>query len=658
MIMNKIIRNTFVAFAAILGLTLASCTDKYEYQAATASGQQVYFDQVANKISLSKDANTFNVQVRRIAADEAATIALTSTDESGLFTIPSSVAFAAGEDVANVTIGYNPDVLEYDDFKDITLSLADADNTTPYGNSQVSFAAGIPSPFVTIGVAKFMDSWMFDDQTYFDVELQQNEINPDIFRLVNPYDEILVEGGYTAGYVNKGPSEYLTFQLRHAGEEVGGATLTRNNLVTFEPFRTGYYISNYDDGTTSDGEVWGFHVSDEQFHESWHVEGAYLKSYVVAYQEDGETPGEIALAPWYYIPGLGGWNKSQEDRQIDIIFPGYTPADYSAEITYSGIFTDATNNIFAVANLTLGADAETVKAVVVDGSADAAAVADAIAAGDLEAIDVNAGRIEVPIAEDQTGVLQIVAVVLDGENVKTVVAAKFEYYGGGKSPWQSLGIGFYTDDYIVSYYGENDADGNFVPYDPETYKVEIEESTETPGVYRIKNAYAPLAVMFGETGGEKDIVVHAEDPAGVYIMNQETGVDFGSGEFSIESYGGYLIQNYSDYEPAVVIANFPTRFGTLESGTITFPTVTSTSGVDFQGYLYRGGQLLYYGGTTLASQIVLPGATPAAVAKAKRAASASDFARRLRGKFHQDKQVQVKKEMFKKFLLHEKTLKK
>ena len=37
--MNKIIRNTFVAFAAILGLTLASCTDKYEYQAATASGR-------------------------------------------------------------------------------------------------------------------------------------------------------------------------------------------------------------------------------------------------------------------------------------------------------------------------------------------------------------------------------------------------------------------------------------------------------------------------------------------------------------------------------------------------------------------------------------------------------------------------------------------
>lgn len=654
--MNKTIKNTFIALAAILGLTLTACTDKYEYQAATASGQQVYFDNVASKVSLSKDATTFNVQVLRIAADEAITIALTSTDESGIFTIPSSVSFAAGEKTATVTIGYNPDVLEYDDFKPITLTLADADNTTPYGDAQISFAAGIPSPFVTIGKAKFMDSFMFDDETYFDVVLQQNEINPDIYRLVNPYDEILVEGGYTAGYVNKGPSEYLTFQLRHAGEEVGGAILTRNNLVTFEPFRTGYYNSSYDSGD-ADGEVWGFHVSDEMFHASWHVEGAYLKNYVAAYQEDG-TPGQINLAPWYYIPGAGGWNHSQDDKQIEILFPGFTPADYSAEIVYSGIFTDVAGSVFAVANLTLGADAETVKAVVVDGSADAAAVADAIAAGELEATDVAAGSIQVPIPEDMAGKLQVVVVVLDGENVKTVVAAKFEYYGGGNNPWQSLGIGYYTDDYIVSYYGEEDENGNFIPYEPETYQVEIEESTETPGIYRIKNAYAPLVVLFGETGGEKDITIHAEDPAGVYILNQETGVDFGKGEFSIESYGGYLIQKYSDYDPAVVIANFPTRFGTLQSGVITFPTVPTQDGTEFQGYLYRGGQLLYYGGTTLASKVVLPGAAPAEVAKAKRAAAASDFARRLRGNFHQSKQVEVKKEMMKKYLLHAMTLKK
>jgi len=103
-------------------------------------------------------------------------------------------------------------------------------------------------------------------------------------------------------------------------------------LVTFEPFRTGYYISDYDSGD-ADGEVWGFHVSDDAFHSSWHVEAAYLKSCVAAYKEDG-TPGQVNLAPWYYITGVGGWNKSQEDKQIEIIFPGFMRFPLSALIRF------------------------------------------------------------------------------------------------------------------------------------------------------------------------------------------------------------------------------------------------------------------------------------------------------------------------------------
>ncbi len=619
--MNKTIRNTFVAFAAIMGLTLASCTDKYKYQAASASGQQVYFDKVANKISLSKDATSFNVQVRRIATDDAATIALTSTDESGIFTIPGSAAFAAGENVATITIGYNPDVLEYDDFKPITLALADADNTTPYGDAKISFSAGIPSPFVTIGTAKFMDSWMFDDQTYFDVVLQQNEINPDIYRLVNPYDEILVEGGYSPNYVNKGPSESITFQLRHPGEEVGGAILTRSNLVTFEPFRTGYYISNYDTGD-ADGEVWGFHVSDDTFHESWHVEAAYLKSYVMAYQEDG-TPGQIALAPYYYIPGVGGWNKSQDDKQIEIIFPGYTPADYSAEIAYSGIFTDAAGSVFAVANLTLGADAETVKAVVVEESADAAAVADAIASGDLEATDVQGGRIEVPIAEDQSGKLQIIAVVLDGENVKTVVSASFEYYGGGANPWQSLGKATYYEDFIGSVFGIGVLN----------YEVEIEENSQEPGMYRLINPYENYpANEEGDftPGSSFNIEINATDPEGVYILKQPIGMDWGYGDMYIQTQGAFYLENGNSYDTVKSYG----WFGTLKDKVITFPYGTRDASdgtkVPYGGWLWMGDSR-YYGGANQSIAIVLPGANLSSAARRalERNLNANNFERRL-----------------------------
>ncbi len=612
--MNKIFKSAFVALVALIGLTMTSCVNKYDYDAATASGEQVYFDNSTSKVALSKDATSFTVPVLRVATTEAATIALTSTDESGIFTIPSSVSFAAGENKALVTIGYDPTKLEYDDFKSITLSLSDASYGTPYGFSSLSFLAGIPSPFVTIGKAKFMDSWMYDAETYFDVTLQQNEINPDIYRIVNPYDEILVKGGYSPNYVKKGPSEYLTFQLRHAGEEVGGAVLTRDNLVTFEPFRTGYYISNYDSGD-ADGEVWGFHVSDDTFHSSWHVEAAYLKSCVAAYKEDG-TPGQVNLAPWYYITGAGGWNKSQEDKQIEIIFPGFTPADYSAELAYSGIFTDASEKVFAVGSLTLGADAQEVKAIVMDAAVDANAVADAIAAGELEAIDVAAGSIQVPIPEGLTGKLQIIVVVLAGETVKNVVAAPFEYYGGGASPWNSLGQGYFVDDMILPLFG----------YDPEPYPVEIQESTSTPGLYRLVKMYSAVAADFGVVSGTGDVLVHAENPNGVYIPLQPLELTIGSnGPFSLSTDAGELVEKYGF---DAVYAQLPNIFGKLADGIITFPVLEGENSagnpVNYQTWVYLG-EKAYFGGRNGAFQIVLPGV------EAQSMKRAADFARRLNG---------------------------
>ena len=612
--MNKIFKSAFVALVALIGLTMTSCVNKYDYDAATASGEQVYFDNSTSKVALSKDATSFTVPVLRVATTEAATIALTSTDESGIFTIPSSVSFAAGENKALVTIGYDPTKLEYDDFKTITLSLSDASYGTPYGFSSLSFLAGIPSPFVTIGKAKFMDSWMYDAETYFDVTLQQNEINPDIYRIVNPYDEILVKGGYSPNYVKKGPSEYLTFQLRHAGEEVGGAILTRDNLVTFEPFRTGYYISDYDSGD-ADGEVWGFHVSDDAFHSSWHVEAAYLKSCVTAYKEDG-TPGQINLAPWYYVIGVGGWNKSQEDKQIEIIFPGFTPADYSAELAYSGIFTDASEKVFAVGSLTLGADAQEVKAIVMDAAVDANAVADAIAAGELEAIDVAAGSIQVPIPEDLTGKLQIIVVVLAGETVKNVVAAPFEYYGGGASPWNSLGQGYFVDDMILPLFG----------YDPEPYPVEIQESTSTPGLYRLVKMYSAVAADFGVVSGTGDVLVHAENPNGVYIPLQPLELTIGSnGPFSLSTDAGELVEEYGF---DAVYAQLPNIFGKLADGVITFPVLEGENSagnpVNYQTWVYLG-EKAYFGGRNGAFQIVLPGV------EAQSMKRAADFARRLNG---------------------------
>ena len=125
------------------------------------------------------------------------------------------------------------------------------------------------------------------------------------------------------------------------------------------------------------------------------------------------------------------------------------------------------------------------KAVVVPADADPEAVADAVAAGELEATDVTAGSIYVPVPEDMTGELQIVTVVLADGQVQTVSSTAFEYFGGGANPWKSLGVAYWTDDIVVPMFSE--AGKSY------TYQVEIQESTEKPGLYRVINAYAPVA---------------------------------------------------------------------------------------------------------------------------------------------------------------------
>ena len=325
------------------------------------------------------------------------------------------------------------------------------------------------------------------------------------------------------------------------------------------------------------------------------------------------------------MDGLGGWNQSQNDGVVLITFPGYAPKDYTAALAAQGVFTDLAGIVYAQALIELGADATNVKAVVIEADADPEAVADAIAAGELEAFDVEAGGIiNVPIPDGMSGKLQIVLVVLDEDGaVKTICASGFEYYGGAASPWQSLGIGLYTEDFIGSVFGA----------DPITYEVEIEENTETPGLYRMLYPYDDK-FPYNEEGDWDasaiyNIEVNAEDPEGVYILPQATGVDWTYGPISIASMGGYYISGGNSVED-VKAAGY---LGTLVDGVITLPVLERELSDGSKG-VYQGvtimGSSTYYGATNGAFKLVLPEAVSAqARAKAAKRAKAQSFARHL-----------------------------
>ena len=339
--------------------------------------------------------------------------------------------------------------------------------------------------------------------------------------------------------------------------------------------------------------------------------------------EFDKAKGIISLVV-YYFDADGGWGAGYEYIYLD----GYVRADYTSSLTWAGIFTDYISNVFAVGNLELGPDATNVKAVVMEADADPEAVADAIAKGELEATDVEAGTINVPIPEGMTGQLQIIAVVLDADGgVGSVASATFEYYGGGEAnPWKTLGTGYFVDDLINPLFN----------YAPEAYECVIQQSNDNPGIYRLVNMFAGVAADFGTTGGNANVEVNAEDASGVYILDQDIDVTIGQyGPFSIESPAGYYV---SQHGFAAVKAQLPEIFGKIQDGVITFPVLEgqSSSGatINYQMWVNMGGNS-YFGGRNGQFQIVLPSAAASVKAKfQKRAAAqrkAADFRSRLMG---------------------------
>lgn len=599
--MKKNLYSLFLVLMAMAAFTACSSDDNDYQWAQVPAGDQVYFSKdLPTQQALSKKASSFTIPVSRVKTDAATTVNISLTSEDNFLTAPSSVQFAAGQATADLVLSYDPEALVYDVFKEASLAITTEGVTTPYGAATYKFTAGALSPFATVGKGTLVEDYLWGYSC--SVTIAQNQENKNVFRLYGASAPV-ENGGET--------SPYLELTICQPGETYRGVTVTQNDLVYFADYNSGYHHSSYD------ADVMWYHPSKFT---NTNPEEMWLHNKVLAYQEDG-TPGQIQLAPRYYMEGVGGWNPSQNDGVIVITFPGFQPKDYSATLAAQGVFTDLSGNVFAQAIVELGDDATNVKAVVIEADADPEAVADAIAAGELEAYDVTSGIINVPIPEGLSGKLQIVLVVLDEEGaVKTISASPFEYYGGAASPWQSIGIGLYTEDFVGSLFG----------VDPVTYEVEIEENNDTPGLYRMIYPYDGK-FPYNEAGdwdasATYNVEVNAEDPEGVYILPQSIGIDWGHGAMAIASMGGYYLASGDPYDELKAEG----YFGTLVDGVITLPVFereTSDGGTAiFQGVTIMGTST-YYGCSNGAFKLVLPEAV-SSEARA-RAAKANTFARHL-----------------------------
>ena len=630
--MNKIFKSALVALVAVTGLTMASCVNEYEYDAATSEGSKVYFSKdLAETLDVSFDENEFQVPVSRTSTDGDLTVPVTVTMSEGSIFTPtaSSVTFANGSSTAYLTFTYDPAKVEYGKYDAITVAINDATQVTTYGLSAYSFKAGKTEwKLMEGGKGTYRDDLM----TTFGAETQI--INVNIYESVVTAGKYMVEAPYDPnGDFGKNKMWSSVEQAKSEYNPSGNLSV---NIVIDASDPNYVYFPEFDSGYNNEGSAISFLSYIQFLMDYYGYDLEALKSKAPQYfgkMEDNviTMPAGSALFAFDREP----WNYTNDNGLFAVALPGATIGDFSVEVSFSGIFTDNAGKVFAVTEAKLGDDATNVKAVVMTADADASAVADAIAAGELEGVDIVDGANNVPIPEDMSGKLQVIIVVLNGKSVKNVVSVPFEYYAG-TNPWKSLGVGYYTDDAFWSSFTE---EGKSL-----TYKVEIEENTETPGVYRIKNAYSIFADWWAQQGmsgdGATDIVVNAEDPAGVYILNQPIGLSFdnsGYGAMSIETQGGYYV---SEGYPVSTLKTYG-LVGTLEDGVITFPVlpredadgnpITDDEGnqLYFQGWLNFEEGKYFAMGANGEMQLILPNANAAAVAKAKRAAAASDFERRM-----------------------------
>ncbi len=586
----------------MLAMMLTACSSDDDYQWASVNGTEVYFSNtLASTVELSTEATSFDVPINRRDTTEELTVNLTATQgENSILTIPTSVTFAKGAKEAIIKVSYNPEAIVFGNYEDVSIKIANEELTTPYGSDTYTFSAGATA-WMDWGMGYYREDcfttfWSVDNPVA-EVMIQRNVIEEGKYRVVNAYHEAYIYN--EPGDYNDTQDHYITIDATdpdyvYVEESPTGCDWTYGE-ITIQSL-VSYYLAK---GNTLEAIK---SARPDLF--------GTLKNGVIT------MPAESMLIT---MPNFqdGGWYTSNANGLFAVALPGSIIADYSAEVTYNGIYTDAAGQVFAIGNFVLGADSKTVKAVVAEGNADANAVAEAIVAGEMEATDVEGDNAAIPVG-DLSGNLQIVAAVIADNAVQTVASAKFEYYAGA-NPWKSLGTGIYTDDFIVPIYTEAGQ--------PYTYEVEIEESTEVPGLYRIVDAYAPVAAAFGETGGNQSIQIHAEDPNGVYFLNQPIGLNLGDGEMSIESdAGGYVAQYGFD----LVMSQLPGVFGTLKDGVITLPVSTSQNGVPYQGVVYMGTNG-YYGGMNGAFELVMPDAASSVKAKAKKMAAANGFAKRLNG---------------------------
>lgn len=408
-------------FLAVAGTTMfaSSCTDDLEYTpAGQPSGQQVYFAvDLAETINLEVNSSSVTIPVSRVVTKEAASFSIFATEESGLFTIPSTVNFAAGESTANLVITYTYSALTQDQAYSCTLTIGDTENTSPYGMTSYEFSLIAPSPWTSLGEGTLTDDVITGafsgvENQVFTVEIQESDNTPGMYRIVDPY----INNQYKLSADGTGSSSNYSCYLVIDATDPEAVTIAKQNMGILSTDLGDFQMESTAPGTLDNG--------------------------IITFPKGG-----IELS----FTGYQGAFQANKSGLFKVVLPGASDvAAPAVTVAYKGSFIDAASNKSnAVLDFTLNETATSYKFAVVEGNItkDEAAIketAGKIVDGSLESTEGTAsGSVLYPLAV--SGTFTVVAVPFNAEgDAGAAAAAAFIYSADGAPDIVQVQTGNYT----------------------------------------------------------------------------------------------------------------------------------------------------------------------------------------------------------------------
>lgn len=534
----KFYKYSLIAALALSG-ALSACDDDVKYsEVAPTPGVFFPVGENISKLTIEPEAGSFDIEVARYGFTEAQTYTFVNNFKEGEFSMPSTVSFAAEEMTATVTVSYNGATLDYGTYN-LEIGFAADQPVNKFGETALKIAVTLPepTPFVAwkdLGECTYTDvlvtSGLYETTPLkYKVHIEESGETAGLYRLVAPYGTAFADA-WKEAFDEELPA--ACYDSKNELYLVINATNPKQ--VYIQPQLTGVTLDS--DGQMLITNVAGYLISAGAADD---VEAGDYGEFA-----DGviKIPNKNILVNFPFaddeIKSKLYYGNSVGTSKM-VVMPGVNAGDFSAEVEYMGQFNNVnTGVVSAIANFTFGADVAAAKAAIVRASSGES-VASQIAAGTYaDAVDVDITDPVVALPMTIAGTHTIVVVTYDdGGQAQDQATVTFDVnFYNDDAAWNDLGDATFADGWILGFFG--------VDVTQYAYSVAAQESKNNPGLYRLKNPWAPTLSPIGSfnTDPEQaDLYIDARNPECIVIMPQYTGFNNNAGDE--EDFGKVFVAN-------------------------------------------------------------------------------------------------------------------